>query len=212
MAAEHGPADSSEKISLNGCRTARDPGRFLQRGWHDPHGQVRRAAPARIPNFFNKEPAMAELPAFQLDDDEWQTPLGDFGQLDRPFGQRIARTLRTAPNNGRQIPATVSDRFPSSLFRPFTPSSLSGYVEDEAAGRLDRQSEKAQGTRNFSPVPKLGDFGLAARQDHDYCVKKYVACQNRYGMSMLNNGKRCADCFNMCTLYGYWPSQYCPGI
>lgn len=66
------------------------------------------------------------------------------------------------------------------------------------------QTETEAGVSNYvTPAQSRSD-------SMSYCVDGYVRCQDLHGSSMLRNGKRCGDCLNMCTLYGTWPSWYCP--
>jgi len=62
--------------------------------------------------------------------------------------------------------------------------------------------------------PGVGDYVTPAQSRSSnmaHCLRDYVRCHDLHGGSMLRNGKRCwEDCFNMCTLYGTWPSWYCP--
>jgi hypothetical protein len=43
-----------------------------------------------------------------------------------------------------------------------------------------------------------------------HCLPLYVLCQDLHGNKVMNEGKRCEDCHNMCLLNGYWPFWYCP--
>jgi hypothetical protein len=54
-------------------------------------------------------------------------------------------------------------------------------------------------------TPAVGRSG-----NMEHCVQRYVKCHDLHGGAILRNGKRCEDCFNMCTLYGTWPYSYCP--
>ena len=75
-------------------------------------------------------------------------------------------------------------------------------------GQLLTGAGMAQATQNGSQteaVAGVGNYVTPAQSRSDnmsYCVDRYVRCQDLHGSSMLRNGKRCGDCFNMCTLYG----------
>jgi hypothetical protein len=64
------------------------------------------------------------------------------------------------------------------------------------------QTEAEAGSYSTPAVGRSGNM--------EHCVQSYVKCQDVHGGALLRHGKRCGDCFNMCTLYGTWPSWYCP--
>jgi hypothetical protein len=65
-------------------------------------------------------------------------------------------------------------------------------------------TEAAAGEGNYITPAQSRSSNMA------HCLPDYVKCHDLHGSSMLRNGKRCEDCFNMCTLYGTWPHWYCP--
>ncbi len=52
--------------------------------------------------------------------------------------------------------------------------------------------------------------GSGRWRNMSHCLPLYEQCQELHGNKVLINGKRCENCFDMCTVNGYWPSQFCP--
>jgi hypothetical protein len=80
-----------------------------------------------------------------------------------------------------------------------------------AAG--DMPSMPLQGSHKEADLESNSDHTetAASRSSNmGHCSPLYVHCQHLNGGKLLRNGKRCEDCFNMCTLNGSWPYQYCP--
>jgi predicted component of type VI protein secretion system len=66
------------------------------------------------------------------------------------------------------------------------------------------QTETEAGLSNYVTPAQSRSSNMA------HCLPDYVKCHDLHGGSVLRNGKRCGDCFNMCLLYGTWPQWYCP--
>ena len=100
-------------------------------------------------------------------------------------------------------PANQTSNYPLSKSTSLLGQFLTGVGMAQAT--QDRpQTETEMGVSNYvTPAQSRSD-------NMSYCVDRYVKCQDLHGSSMLRNGKRCGDCFNMCTLYGGWPFWYCP--
>ncbi len=100
-------------------------------------------------------------------------------------------------------PANETSSYPLSKSTSLLGQFLTGVGMAQAT--QDRsQTETEAGVSNYvTPAQSRSD-------NMSYCVDRYVRCQDLHGSSMLRNGKRCGDCFNMCTLYGAWPFWYCP--
>ena len=100
-------------------------------------------------------------------------------------------------------PANQTSNYPLSKSTSLLGQFLTGVGMAQAT--QDRpQTETEVGVSNYvTPAQSRSD-------NMSYCVDRYVKCQDLHGSSMLRNGKRCGDCFNMCTLYGGWPFWYCP--
>jgi hypothetical protein len=52
--------------------------------------------------------------------------------------------------------------------------------------------------------------GSGRSRNMSHCLPLYERCQNLHGNKVLRNGKRCENCFDMCTFYGEWPFDFCP--
>jgi hypothetical protein len=102
---------------------------------------------------------------------------------------------------------------------PQPPNESSSYPLPKATGLLGQlltgarmvqatqngsQTETEVGVSNYTTPAASRSSNMA------HCLPSYVKCHDLHGGNMLRNGKRCGDCFNMCTLYGTWPSWYCP--
>jgi hypothetical protein len=118
-------------------------------------------------------------------------------------------------------PATAPSAANSGILGllPQPPNESSSYPLPKATGLLGqllRGARMVQATQNGSQTET--EVGVsnhttpaASRSSNmAHCLPSYVKCHDLHGGSMLRNGKRCGDCFNMCTLYGTWPSWYCP--
>jgi hypothetical protein len=142
--------------------------------------------------------------------------------------------MRFQPSATYAQPNDIWSEKHSSSTPPAVPSSASSGI----LGQLGHLPDEFSGYASPKPMSLLGRFltgvgmaqaipnGLQAETEAgvgnyitpaqsrsinmDYCVHRYVRCHDLHGGSMLRNGKRCEDCFNMCTLYGTWPYSYCP--
>ena len=139
-------------------------------------------------------------------------PSATYAQLNDTFSSQSGSAwtpaaARSGSNGGilGQLaqPANETSSYPLSKSRGLLGQLLTGVGMAQAT--QDRsQTETEAGVSNYV-TPAQG------RSDNmSYCVGRYVRCQDLHGSSMLRNGKRCGDCLNMCTLYGTWPSWYCP--
>jgi hypothetical protein len=140
-----------------------------------------------------------------------QTPargiLGDLQQLDGTWDPATGGWLGSALRSHQ--PADISNSTPTYQFGSDGPS-------DSSAARLPLLGSgptQLQGEGSFKSGER--DFDrLAARSGRSgnmgHCLPLYMRCQSLHGGNLLINGKRCQDCFNMCTLNGEWPFQFCP--
>jgi hypothetical protein len=89
-------------------------------------------------------------------------------------------------------------------------------VREPATPKLSLDSGTVESMQDGGPTgPEMetGDYAkMAATRSSNmsHCLPLYVRCQHLHGGKLLRQGKRCEDCFNMCTLDGYWPFGYCP--
>jgi len=68
------------------------------------------------------------------------------------------------------------------------------------------------GLQTETDVGKGGYSTPAASRSSNmaHCLERYIRCHDLHSFGLLINGKRCKDCFDMCTLYGSWPDNYWP--
>jgi hypothetical protein len=144
----------------------------------------------------------------------WQTVMGSGAFRTQPNESWIERgsswTPPPAPSGANSgILGQLTQPPGKSAAGPFTePTRLLGQFP--MAGGMAQAIQNRTQTETDSGVgnhvtPAQGRSGNMA-----HCLRDYVRCHDLHGGSMLRNGKRCEDCFNMCTLYGTWPSWYCP--
>jgi hypothetical protein len=118
----------------------------------------------------------------------------------------------SGPTGWNSLPANNWDRSSPSL--QYTPVG----TDTEYTGPSDLPTNqwrdgtqpdlgKAEAASDYSGTIGAGS-GRSGNMSH--CLPLYVRCQSLHGGNMLINGKRCQDCFNMCTLNGEWPFHYCP--
>jgi hypothetical protein len=96
----------------------------------------------------------------------------------------------------------------SSSYQLPKPTSLLGQFLTGAG--MAQASQDASQAETEARAGSYSTPAVGRASNMEYCVRRYVKCQDLHGGAMLRNGKRCGDCFNMCTLYGTWPSWYCP--
>jgi hypothetical protein len=139
-----------------------------------------------------------------------------------------SRAFRTQPHEGwiesgsswATPPAAPSDAnggILGQLTQPSGKSAAGPFTEPTGLfGQFLTGAGMAQSTQNRTQTetePGVGNYVTPVQSRSSnmaHCLPDYVKCHDLHGGSMLRNGKRCEDCFNMCLLYGRWPHWYCP--
>jgi hypothetical protein len=145
-----------------------------------------------------------------------------------PFGMRFEPSATYAqPNDiwSDSRSSSISPAVPSSAKSgilgqlPESTSESSSYPLPKSTsllGQLLTGASMAQATQNGSQteaVAGVGNYVTPAQSrsgNMAHCLWRYEKCHDLHSFGLLINGKRCKDCFDMCTLHGTWPEWYCP--
>ncbi len=114
------------------------------------------------------------------------------------------RSIFGSGNPGARGQAAPTEPFPAvrerktipPAFPPLSSPDTAPAAEGTLPGEADHQRETGGGS------------GRSRNMSH--CLPLYERCQELHGNKVLRDGKRCENCFDMCTLYGEWPFHFCP--
>jgi hypothetical protein len=132
------------------------------------------------------------------------TPFSTVAQPDQVWSQSRPAWARSAmppsaSSGALSLPPPATD---SWLHPAYDKTSLLGQLPPPTMGSSTQIGEADPGNYGRTAATRAGNMGE--------CLWRYVKCQDLHGFGLLINGKRCGDCFNMCTLSGTWPDWYCP--
>jgi hypothetical protein len=124
-------------------------------------------------------------------------------ERDSPLGRPATSGL----SSGILGTLTESANEPTRYPLPKATSLLGQFLTGAGVAQVSRdglQPETEPGLGNYTTPAASRSSNMA------HCLDRYVRCHDLHSFGQLINGKRCKDCFDMCTLYGNWPENYCP--
>jgi len=119
-----------------------------------------------------------------------------------------SRTLPAVPSGGGSgILGQLAQRGKQSTSYPVSKATslLARFLTGAGMAQTPQNGSQAETGMGKSIIP-----AQSRSSNMTHCLPDYVKCCDLHGGSMLRNGKRRGDCFNMCLLYGTWPQWYCP--